>query len=348
MKLHSQALRLLSSHTKELLRASPRRLSDAVHAPQSVSEVLVCPAWAHCTPRRTVTTKIRTIDIPEAGSLTLQPQPSGPRTNKFDLEAQWNSLSLSDNVRLLMRHVPHPVAIITATDLNALETDRGFRGMTVSSFNTVTLTPEPVVSFNVRRPSETLNALVSSGRFLVHLLAPTRAAAALAREFSKGNANLSLTNGTGEFEFASYWPAEVEPVPVAEGSANGGEAATAKDHISLPPHILPLLRRRIPATTSRPDVVGVDSSTKETPVGDADFSFVFECRYLQRDITVYDHTIVLGAVVRTIRRHDSLLIGQEEPGKGDEGNGKASTACSPRDLCLAYADTRFWKMGPEI
>jgi flavin reductase (DIM6/NTAB) family NADH-FMN oxidoreductase RutF len=69
--------------------------------------------------------------------------------------------------------------------------------MTVSSFNTVTLHPKPVISFNVHHPSETLLALQSSTRFLVHLLAPGTAAARLARDFARGNENLEL----GEFEW---------------------------------------------------------------------------------------------------------------------------------------------------
>ncbi|CRG92326.1 hypothetical protein PISL3812_09383 [Talaromyces islandicus] len=69
--------------------------------------------------------------------------------------------------------------------------------MTVSSFNTVTLHPKPVISFNVQHPSETLLALQSSTRFVVHLLAPSAAAARLARDFARGNQNLEL----GEFEW---------------------------------------------------------------------------------------------------------------------------------------------------
>ena len=67
-----------------------------------------------------------------------------------------------------MRRVPYPVAIITATDPSGRPDTSAFRGMTVSSFNTVTLSPRPVISFNVRRPSETLNALLASRRTFDH------------------------------------------------------------------------------------------------------------------------------------------------------------------------------------
>jgi len=209
--------------------------------------------------------------------------------------------SLPDQVRLLMRRVPYPVAIITATDPHTpthnhkdAQIEHSYRGMTVSSFSTVTLQPEPVISFNVKRPSETLNALLSSGRFLVHLLAPAKPTADLARDFSRGNHNLSIVNGEGDFEFAAH---------AQTGNENGSKRP------------LPLLRRR-----------GADDTV--------DFPFVFECRLLPQQMEVFDHTIVLGYVVNTIlqRPLDVEVRSQAESG----------------ELCLTYANTKFWKMGHEI
>ncbi|CAG7916081.1 unnamed protein product [Penicillium olsonii] len=133
------------------------------------------------------------------------------------------SISLSEQVRLLMRRVPYPVAIITATDPSGPQ-ETSFRGMTVSSFSTVTLTPHPVISFNVRRPSETLTALLASRRFLVHLLAPSPATATLARDFSKGNATLSaMLKGHGEFEFAALDAGnETRPLPILRRKGSDG------------------------------------------------------------------------------------------------------------------------------
>jgi flavin reductase (DIM6/NTAB) family NADH-FMN oxidoreductase RutF len=143
--------------------------------------------------------------------------------------------------------------------------------MTVSSFNTVTLTPNPVISFNVRRPSETLNALLASRRFLVHLLAPGPATATLARDFSKGNITLAaMLRGHGEFEFA---------------------ALPTKDEEGHPQRPLPILRRR-------PEAVAGDDGV--------DFPFVFECTLHPQKIDVQDHSIVLGTVVRAIEGSDSV------------------------------------------
>ncbi|CAG8356928.1 unnamed protein product [Penicillium salamii] len=176
--------------------------------------------------------------FPRASShVSVHPHPSqcakrhnssaaSPRDNELKAKASAMtneaSISLSDQVRLLMRRVPYPVAIITATDPSGPQ-ETSFRGMTVSSFSTVTLTPHPVISFNVRRPSETLCALLASRRFLVHLLAPGPATATLARDFSKGNATLSaMLKGHGEFELAALDSGnEQRPLPILKRRGSG-------------------------------------------------------------------------------------------------------------------------------
>ncbi|RHZ68490.1 flavin reductase family protein [Aspergillus thermomutatus] len=235
---------------------------------------------------------------------TSAPASQAPSEPKNPASAR-PALSLTDQIRLLMRRVPYPVAIITATDPQG-PVEKAFRGMTVSSFNTVTLHPSPVISFNVRRPSETLTALQSSGRFLVHLLAPTRATAALARDFSRGNHNLALLSGKGDFEFAQHVP--------ADGS------------VMRP---LPILRRRAIRQT------GQTSSAEEESV--EDFPFVLECQLNPQRVEVNDHTIVVGTVVQALSRH--LPESEAET---------SVTSGSAEDLCLTYANTKFWEMGHEI
>lgn len=207
-----------------------------------------------------------------------------------------------------MRRVPYPVAIITATDPQG-PVEKAFRGMTVSSFNTVTIHPSPVISFNVRRPSETLTALQSSGRFLVHLLAPTPATAALARDFSRGNHNLALLSGKGDFEFAQHV------------SADGSVARP-----------LPILRRRPITQSDQPN-----TKTEEESECVEDFPFVFECQLNPQRVEVYDHTIVVGTVVRALLRHLPESEAETSVSSG-----------SAEDLCLTYANTKFWGMGHEI
>ncbi|EAW10706.1 flavin reductase family protein [Aspergillus clavatus NRRL 1] len=263
---------------------------------------LIVPAAGHGTPTPSWPRRLYGTSSPQASSAqTTQPAP----------ETCVPPTPLSDQIRLLMRRVPYPVAIITATDPHG-PVDQAFRGMTVSSFNTVTLHPEPVVSFNVRRPSETLAALQSSRRFLVHLLAPTPATASLARDFSRGNHNLALLAGEGDFEFAPH-------VPTA--------AAVDADACD---RALPILRRR-------PASVLASASTSDADPVQEDFPFVFECRLNPQSVEVHDHTIVVGTVVRALSPH---VHGSEveKPGAG----------FSAKELCLTYANTRFWGMGHEI
>ena len=59
-----------------------------------------------------------------------------------------------------MRRVPHPVMVITATT-----PEKGLVGLLVSSFNTVTLYPEPLVSFNIKLPSSTYDRVAETREF---------------------------------------------------------------------------------------------------------------------------------------------------------------------------------------
>ena len=202
-----------------------------------------------------------------------------------------------------MRRVPHPVAIITATDSNFPPTT-AFRGMTVSSFNTVTLYPEPIVSFNVKVPSETLVAIHGSKQFLVHLLAPSEATANLARSFSGGNENLRLGEKERSFRFSS--PELQDQQPRIE--------------------------------TGEPPLLSLKAGESCGP-DTADFPFIFQCQYLPQSVSIGDHMIVLGKVVK-ILAHPNLSTAASDR--------NAAAPLSSRDLCLTYADTRFWKMGEEV
>lgn len=95
---------------------------------------------------------------------------------------------LSALVRSTMRRVPYPIAIVTAIEQSADATggEGSFylHGMTVNSFNTVCLTPDPFVSFNVRHPSSTAIAIQKSGRFSVHLLDSDPGHVTIARYFA--------------------------------------------------------------------------------------------------------------------------------------------------------------------
>jgi flavin reductase (DIM6/NTAB) family NADH-FMN oxidoreductase RutF len=59
--------------------------------------------------------------------------------------------------------------------------------MTMSSFTSLTLTPTPLVTFNVRTPSRTLDAIASSRQFNVHILVGDKRGKAVADHFTQGN-----------------------------------------------------------------------------------------------------------------------------------------------------------------
>ncbi|KAK2768560.1 hypothetical protein FQN54_000416 [Arachnomyces sp. PD_36] len=227
------------------------------------------------------------------------PQTTIKRIQTRTLTSSTSPSTLPSQIRTLMRLVPHPVSIITSTSTSTTSPSSSpYRGMTVSSFNTVTLSPIPIVSFNVKTPSETLNAIHSSGRFAVHLLAPKEGTAGLARLFSGGSEGLvdvGEKEGEGGFEFC----------PAPEGETETGE----------------------------PPILKLKGSGSEVSDMEVDFPFILQCEYLPQSVSVGDHMVVLGKVVR-VHTHPGLL----------ESGGSEKK----KELCLTYADTKFWKMGEEV
>lgn len=62
------------------------------------------------------------------------------------------------------------------------------RGMTMSSFTSLSLQPTPLVTFNIATPSRTLSAVQKSRRFNVHVLRDSIEGAKVADWFTRGNA----------------------------------------------------------------------------------------------------------------------------------------------------------------
>ncbi|KAK1654931.1 flavin reductase like domain-containing protein [Colletotrichum phormii] len=92
----------------------------------------------------------------------------------------------------VMRRLAHSVVVATATDRAGRP-----RGMTMSSFVSLSMKPVPLVTFNVRTPSRTLDAIhEGGGGFNVHVLAEGKEGARVADWFTRGNA----AGGEGLFE----------------------------------------------------------------------------------------------------------------------------------------------------
>lgn len=98
-----------------------------------------------------------------------------------------------------MRSIPSSVVVITASTSRSKafedgETEKApppdhkyYRGMTLSSFNTLSLKDVPLVTFNIQTPSSTLLAIENTRQFFVHILQANEQGAAIADAFTKGN-----------------------------------------------------------------------------------------------------------------------------------------------------------------
>ncbi|KAM0817660.1 putative Flavin reductase like domain-containing protein [Seiridium cardinale] len=176
--------------------------------------------------------------IAETKSSTQAPlEPASPNTNDAGTgltEAPPQKTPLSfrrisdshitpDRFRELMRHVSHPVVVISSLYLPPIPktetsstktttttapsnrpgsnksqtTEEGRpcsspipRAMTVSSFTSIRLMPTPYIMFNISLPSNTYEAIASSHRFNVHILADNEEGAWLANRFAQGGSRL--------------------------------------------------------------------------------------------------------------------------------------------------------------
>ncbi|KAL9096476.1 MAG: hypothetical protein Q9165_001473 [Trypethelium subeluteriae] len=107
---------------------------------------------------------------------------------------------LSGQMRQMMRLTVHPVVMVTATKAGVQPSEvpvitssetidpRFFCAMTVSSMTTVSLSPDPIVSFNIKTPSRTLDAIMSHNSFNMTLLSSNRYGVRIADAFTHGDA----------------------------------------------------------------------------------------------------------------------------------------------------------------
>ncbi|KAL7922183.1 flavin reductase like domain-containing protein [Trichoderma austrokoningii] len=88
---------------------------------------------------------------------------------------------LPEQTRSVMRLLPHSVVVCTSTHG---ETPRA---MTMSSFTSLTLSPTPLISFNIATPSRTLDAIAASRHFNIHVMSGDELGVEVADRFTKGN-----------------------------------------------------------------------------------------------------------------------------------------------------------------
>ncbi|KAK3671378.1 hypothetical protein LTR78_008656 [Recurvomyces mirabilis] len=108
-----------------------------------------------------------------------------------DERTQRHNVELGNDVRAVSRPLTQSVVLITTRMPGSTPGDTSgqefadCRGVTVSSFTTVTIQPVPVVSFNLKLPSRTWDAMERSGRLCIHAMAATPEAAAITHVFTQ-------------------------------------------------------------------------------------------------------------------------------------------------------------------
>ncbi|KAF2096837.1 hypothetical protein NA57DRAFT_78427 [Rhizodiscina lignyota] len=103
-----------------------------------------------------------------------------------------SQLSVSEMTTHVMRKLSSSPVVITTLSADRendglLPRQQDLRAMTVSSFTTVTMKPNPVISFNVRRPSRTLDGILRWRVFPVHILDSSPEGASIAHAFTRGD-----------------------------------------------------------------------------------------------------------------------------------------------------------------
>ncbi|KAF8422396.1 flavin reductase like domain-containing protein [Tirmania nivea] len=98
-----------------------------------------------------------------------------------DVQRALRSPDIADQVRGVLRHMVHPVVILTTS---TSPSPNDWRAMTLSSFTSLSLDPHPLITFNIKTPSACASAMHARKRFIVHAMLPTTRAADFAARFS--------------------------------------------------------------------------------------------------------------------------------------------------------------------
>lgn len=126
-------------------------------------------------------------EAPDIPAVETTPNDATSNTTDDPERADTGALILQDKVRSVMRNVPSSVAVITVVHYDTELRKRVPMGVAVSSLSTVSLNP-PTISFNLKEPSKTLDAIrASGGLFRVHFPLPSRGGANMVDLFSRGN-----------------------------------------------------------------------------------------------------------------------------------------------------------------
>ncbi|CZS93631.1 hypothetical protein WAI453_001143 [Rhynchosporium graminicola] len=179
-----------------------------------------------------------------------------------------------------------------------------YRGMTLSSFTSFSMSPEPRVTFNIAFPSRTLSALTQTRYFLIHILNSNRVAAMIAHSFAKGSANEADPESGGR----KGWP----PQAALDKLRESLKTFDIIDH-DVKPGLEGKHRRK---RKVRLPLIDCEYATKS----------ILECQVLGESdrsggglIRIGDHVLVVAKVTRILENGDPAKISQNHtftPGPG--------------------------------
>ncbi|KAH0356713.1 hypothetical protein KCU81_g415, partial [Aureobasidium melanogenum] len=142
-------------------------------------------------------------------SLETPPQPS-----PVSSEPKKKPLTKQEVYKSIMRSVPSSVVVLTTSVSPSTSDMELFRGMTVSSLTSVTLEPEPIISFSIRGPSRTLDCITAGRPFAVNFLSTHSVGARIADIFSKPHDNPSQPfHAVQNLNLAKIWAKDGDPAP---------------------------------------------------------------------------------------------------------------------------------------
>ena len=120
---------------------------------------------------------------------------------------------LKHDLRILLRNVAQPVAVVTTFMRGAAATSSTFHGATLSSFTSIAMDPYPLITFALRIPSRLAVSLAShdpsSPHMVVNLLSAQQASIAI--KFSRADLHPQ------PFDSVAYKLTE-EGIPMLDGS----------------------------------------------------------------------------------------------------------------------------------
>lgn len=244
--------------------------------------------------------------------------------------------SLDEQFRSVMRLVPHPVVVCTSVSTTEINYDGEghnraatlLRGMTMSSFTSVSLDPTPVVALNIATPSLTMEAITSSQKLNIHILRGDAEGARVAEWFRRGNADdLGLFDKNSLREGCGCELSSSAVVPALKSSRGKPQPP-----LLIGNGVLYVLRCRLLAQTSRQPIkirdhvivlaelvdiveIGVEEAARE---GQGRFGLAYaDRRYRQ-----------LGGTI--VKEEEEAKVGKSTPQTSREGIARTAAQSSPK------------------